>query len=76
MSNGPYGFDVEEGIMYAWCTCGLSQKQPLCDGTHRGRTEKKSLKWIAPKTERVYFCGCKETKNSPLCDGSHLNSNN
>ncbi len=74
MSNQPYAFDVEEGKMYAWCTCGFSQKQPLCDGSHRGKTEKKSLKWVAPKSGTIYFCGCKATRSAPLCDGSHKES--
>ena len=21
--------------IYAWCTCGLSEKQPFCDGSHK-----------------------------------------
>ena len=71
MAEGPYAFEVEEGKLYAWCTCGLSQKQPLCDGAHRGKTEQRSLKWTAPTTGTVYLCGCKKTKKPPLCDGSH-----
>jgi len=71
MSNTPYVIDVEEGTLYSWCTCGLSQKQPFCDGSHRGQAEQRSLKWTAPKTGKVYLCGCKATKTPPLCDGSH-----
>jgi CDGSH-type Zn-finger protein len=26
---------VEAGKTYAWCTCGLSEKQPFCDGRHK-----------------------------------------
>ena len=63
--------DVEEGKTYGWCSCGLSNKQPLCDGSHKGVSEKSSLKWTAEKTATVYLCGCKKTKNPPFCDGSH-----
>ncbi len=73
MFKGPYAFNVKEGQTYGWCTCGLSQKQPLCDGSHRGQTELRSLKWTADETKTVYFCGCKQTKKSPMCDGSHNN---
>ena len=31
----PYVMDVEPGT-YAWCSCGLSSKQPYCDGSHKG----------------------------------------
>ena len=30
----PYKVKVEKGKTYSWCACGLSQKQPLCDGSH------------------------------------------
>ena len=32
----PIGVDVLEGKSYFWCTCGLSVKQPFCDGSHKG----------------------------------------
>ena len=32
----PIAVDVEGGKTYWWCTCGRSQKQPFCDGTHKG----------------------------------------
>ncbi len=68
--NGPYGVAVEEGKTYFWCTCGFSQKQPFCDGAHKG-TGMKSHPFIADKTGEVWLCGCKATKGSPFCDGSH-----
>ena len=30
--KGPYVVTLEEGKKYGWCTCGLSEKQPFCDG--------------------------------------------
>lgn len=66
----PYPFEVEEGKTYGWCTCGLSEKQPLCDGAHKG-SGMKSYRWTADKSGPVYFCGCKATKTPPFCDGSH-----
>jgi CDGSH-type Zn-finger protein len=32
--KGPYVVEVQEGKKYFWCACGLSKKQPFCDGTH------------------------------------------
>jgi CDGSH-type Zn-finger protein len=78
----PAAVNVVPGKIYAWCACGLSEKQPFCDGTHK-RIEHpinennepvlpfKSLKVEFEKEEEVWFCQCKQTKNPPYCDGSH-----
>lgn len=67
----PYEIDVKEGEKYFICTCGLSQKQPFCDGSHKG-SGLKSHCFIAEASEKIWICGCKKTLNSPFCDGSHL----
>ena len=33
--KSPYRVELEEGQKYAFCTCGLSEKKPYCDGAHR-----------------------------------------
>ena len=35
-SNTPFAVEVEEGKKYSWCSCGKSEKQPFCDGSHKG----------------------------------------
>lgn len=70
--KAPYAVEVEEGKTYYWCTCGLSTKQPMCDGKHKD-TGFKALPFTAEKTGTVYICGCKATKNPPYCDGAHSN---
>lgn len=62
--------EVEAGKTYYWCACGLSAKQPFCDGSHKG-SEFTPLRYDAPRTGTVWFCACKHTANAPLCDGSH-----
>jgi len=66
----PFAEDVEEGKSYFWCSCGKSQTQPYCDGSHQGG-EFTPVKYVAEESKRVYFCGCKATAGQPLCDGSH-----
>tara|TARA_B100001059_G_scaffold138091_1_gene138268 strand:- start:117 stop:356 length:240 start_codon:yes stop_codon:yes gene_type:complete len=68
--DAPIGVDVIQGKSYYWCTCGISSKQPLCDGSHRG-TEFAPLPYKADQSKKVFFCTCKLTKDPPLCDGSH-----
>ena len=78
----PAMVNVQPGKIYAWCTCGLSQKQPFCDGVHKKIAHTinehdepilpyKSLKVEFEKEEEVWFCQCKQTKTPPYCDGSH-----
>jgi CDGSH iron-sulfur domain-containing protein 3 len=80
--NKPACVQAEPGKIYAWCTCGLSEKQPFCDGTHKkieptineqGEAEMpyRSLKVQFDKAAEVWLCQCKQTKNPPYCDGSH-----
>jgi len=66
----PIPFRVEAGKPYFWCTCGHSESQPLCDGSHQG-TGMKPMKYIPEQSGDLWFCQCKQTRNAPLCDGSH-----
>jgi len=69
--KNPYKARVEKGKTYFWCACGLSLKQPFCDGSHKKERKFKSLKYLAEESKEMYFCGCKTTKRPPFCDGSH-----
>ena len=66
----PYLVQVEKGKSYFWCACGLSKKQPFCDGSHKV-TEFLPLKWVAEQTGEKLLCACKQTRAQPFCDGSH-----
>ncbi|MEO1533139.1 MAG: CDGSH iron-sulfur domain-containing protein [Pseudomonadota bacterium] len=68
--KGPYAVEVEAGKSYFWCTCGRSENQPFCDGSHEG-TGLAPMKHTAEKDGKLFFCGCKATGNAPLCDGAH-----
>ena len=67
---GPYPVDVTAGKTYFWCACGMSSKQPFCDGSHKG-TDMSPVRYEAEADKKIYFCGCKATGREPLCDGSH-----
>ena len=54
----PYLVTLKAGRTYWWCRCGLSKKQPFCDGSHAG-TGFEPLKHVAQtEGEEVLFCGC------------------
>lgn len=66
----PQQVEIEAGKKYAYCTCGLSETQPFCDGAHKG-TSFTPMVFQAEKSETAYYCQCKHTGNAPRCDGSH-----
>ena len=68
--KSPYLVEVEAGKSYFWCSCGRSEKQPFCDGSHKGTTFT-PMKFEAEKNKQLFFCGCKQTGKQPFCDGAH-----
>ena len=68
--KSPFAVEVEAGNSYYWCSCGRSNNQPFCDGSHQG-TGLEPVAFTAEKTETVYLCGCKKTAGQPFCDGTH-----
>ena len=69
----PYYHELTKGRTYAWCACGLSSKQPFCDGSHKG-TGIEPVRYLAEEEgEEVLFCGCKQSREKPFCDGAHNN---
>jgi glutamate synthase domain-containing protein 2 len=66
----PIKVELQKGDEQYWCACGLSQKQPCCDGSHR-TTDITPKKFVAEESGDAYLCMCKHTKNPPYCDGTH-----
>jgi CDGSH-type Zn-finger protein len=67
--KSPYGVDLEPGTHW-WCACGRSNRQPFCDGSHKG-TAFTPVRYEVSEPKKVWLCGCKSTGKPPLCDGSH-----
>lgn len=70
--TSPLPVELVAGQKYAWCTCGESSKQPLCDGSHKGGSFTPKV-FVAEETKTAYMCTCKMTKNPGFCDGTHKN---
>lgn len=68
----PIRVEIEKGNKYAWCSCGLSDNQPFCNGAHKG-TDFSPVVFVAEETKSVGLCTCKQTKNPGFCDGAHKN---
>mmetsp|Transcript_67455 Transcript_67455/g.93293 ORF Transcript_67455/g.93293 Transcript_67455/m.93293 type:complete len:152 (-) Transcript_67455:97-552(-) len=73
--RGSYKVHMKPGETYFWCTCGLSEKQPFCDGSHSKQDDGyKPLKFVYDGEDKVRsICGCKMNKYSSgsICDRSH-----
>ena len=68
--KAPYQAELEAGRKYACCRCGLSAKQPFCDGSHSA-TGIKPMIFTAEESATKCLCGCKQTASQPYCDGTH-----
>ncbi|MCF6190735.1 MAG: CDGSH iron-sulfur domain-containing protein [Cocleimonas sp.] len=68
--KAPYVVELEAGKTYYWCSCGRSESQPFCDGSHKG-TIFEPVKVEVEETKKVGLCGCKHTKAAPFCDREH-----
>lgn len=66
----PAQVKLEAGKKYAWCACGRSQKQPYCDGSHKGTGFKPHV-FSAEEDGEAWLCMCKRTGDQPFCDGTH-----
>ena len=55
---------------YYWCACGLSKRQPYCDGSHR-TTLVTPMKVAQTADGEVKLCGCKQSATKPYCDCTH-----
>ena len=69
--KSPYIADEKAGRK-AFCTCGLSSKNPYCDGSHKGTGFSPEIV-ILEEDKKVVWCGCKHSSKGAFCDGSHRN---
>ena len=65
----PLEANLEPGE-YGWCSCGRSQSQPFCAGSHAG-TDFVPLSFKVETAVPVWLCTCKHSANPPYCDGAH-----
>ncbi|MEM1123926.1 MAG: CDGSH iron-sulfur domain-containing protein [Bacteroidota bacterium] len=69
--TSPIRIELEAGKTYAYCTCGLSNNQPFCNGSHKGTGFAPTI-FTAEETKKRSICRCKKTGDElGFCDGSH-----
>lgn len=60
---------MEQGT-YFWCSCGRSEKQPFCDGSHKG-TGFRPQKVVIEQASRIAWCMCRHSEKGAICDHKH-----
>ena len=74
-SKKPVKVLLENGKTYYYCTCGKSQSQPFCDGSHEADGKGFLPLQYTHEGEDVEksICACKQNKpeSGIFCDGSH-----
>jgi len=68
--NKPIKLALEKDKKYFFCMCGLSARQPFCDGSHQGG-DFTPMAFQCDESKDYYLCQCKHSDNKPYCDGSH-----
>lgn len=68
--KAPYAVELAAGKTVYWCRCGLSARQPFCDGSHKD-TGISPMPYTPEKDGKAWLCGCKHSASPPLCDASH-----
>lgn len=66
----PVEVNLVAGEEIWFCTCGKSESQPFCDGSHKG-TGFTPMGHTPQLTGPAWLCQCKHTSTPPFCDGSH-----
>ncbi len=65
----PYVIEEKAGKK-AFCSCGLSSKDPYCDGSHKDTGFSPEIVELK-ENKKVAWCGCKQSVNGAFCDGTH-----
>lgn len=72
----PYILTLDGAEKYVWCQCGVSVKQPFCDGASHRAYGIKPVPFTAEGEKgakvEAQLCGCKYSNTKPYCDGSHV----
>ncbi|MEA2041951.1 MAG: CDGSH iron-sulfur domain-containing protein [Bacteroidota bacterium] len=55
---------------YAWCPCGITTREPFCDGSHSG-SGYKAFPVDVEQAGIKAWCTYKRTATPPFCDGTH-----
>lgn len=68
----PYNCYLQKGKVYFWCSCGISQNSPWCDGLcNQLVTRNRPIYFNVNESGYYKMCNCKLSANAPFCNGTH-----
>ena len=62
--------NVKAGKKLAWCSCGMSTTEPICNSACKGTAFRPKVMTIEEDVDALYMCGCKLSVKAPFCDGN------
>lgn len=63
---------LEKGKIYSWCSCGISQNGPWCDGLCNNLvTRCRPIQFNVDNAGYYKICNCKNSANAPFCNNTH-----
>ncbi len=73
LNNGfyPYNIYLEQGKLYWFCACGISQNNPWCDSScNKITTRNRPIYFNVSESGYYKMCNCKMSSNAPFCNGT------
>ncbi|KRX08795.1 hypothetical protein PPERSA_08899 [Pseudocohnilembus persalinus] len=68
----PYNMYLQQGKVYSWCACGISQNSPWCDSLcNYTVTRNRPVQFNVSTAGYYKICTCKFSADAPFCNGTH-----
>ena len=68
----PYNTYLQRGKVYMWCSCGVAQNGPFCDGfCNHIVTRNRPIYFNVNESGYYKMCQCKMSANAPFCNNTH-----
>ena len=68
----PYNMFLQQGKVYLWCACGMSDTSPFCNATcNKAMTRNRPIYFNVSESGYYKMCQCKLSANAPFCNGTH-----
>lgn len=68
----PYNLYLQKGKVHLWCSCGMSDNSPWCNGVcNHSVSRNRPIYFNVSESGYYKICQCKHSANAPFCNGTH-----